>query len=359
MSAASGPGPRVLCAGDLFITEQALAEAARDALGADIAVAGHRSQWPDVPFGPVDGVREAAGDPAEIATLAADAEVILTHLAPITSAVLAGARGLKVVGVTRGGPVNVDLAAATACGVPVLYLPGRNLGAVAEFVIGMMITLPRNVAAASRSMTTGIWDARYYRHEMTGLELRASTVGLVGLGAVGLRVAQRLRAFGSTVLAYDPYAAPEAAQQAGAQLVELDELLSRSDTVSLHARLTEDTRKMFDARSFAAMKPGAMFIHTARGELVDQPALTAALLSGHLGGAALDVFDPEPPQADDPLLALPQVIATPHIAGASRQVAADSVARVATAVAGFLKTGETGYCANPGWAANSRDGGLT
>jgi D-3-phosphoglycerate dehydrogenase len=344
----------VLCAGDLFITDRALAGAARAELGADTEVTTYQADWPDTPFGPVDGVREAAGDPDALAALAGDATAILTHLAPITARVIEAAPRLRAIGVTRGGPVNVDLAAATAHGVPVLYLPGRNLDAVAEFTIGAMITLCRSIAAAAPEMAAGTWDARYFRHELTGPELRACTVGLVGLGAVGARVAQLLRAFGTRVLAHDPYASEDAAQAVDAELVSLPELLASSDIVSVHTRLTDETRRMFDAAAFAAMKTGARFVNTARGELVDRAALLAALESGHLAGAALDVFDPEPPAAGDPLVARRDVIATPHIAGASRQVAADSVRRVSAAVARFLATGAVDHCANPGWTDPGR-----
>ena len=343
-------GPTVLCAGDRFITTESLADAVLSEFGPDCQVLAHQSQWPDEPFRAVQGVREAAGDPLELAALARGATVVLTHLAPITAALFDAATQLKVVGVTRGGPVNVDLAAATAHGVPVIYLPGRNLGAVAEFVIGTMISLTRSIPAASRGLAAGHWDSKYFRFELTGPELRAATVGLVGLGAVGSRVAQLLAGFGSRVLVYDPYADPSRADELGVQFVPLETLLADSDIVSVHARLTDATRKMFDAKAFAAMRAGSRFINTARGELVDESALLDALESGHLGGAALDVFDPEPPDPSSRLLARSDVLLTPHLAGGSRQVALESVGRVTAEVAAFLTTGRIEHCANPEWS---------
>jgi D-3-phosphoglycerate dehydrogenase len=349
-----GVALRVLCAGDRFIGADLLASAARAAFDEDISVVSHESAWPDEPFGAVGGVREAAGDPAELASLSGSADVLLTHLAPVTEGVLDAGTSLKVVGVTRGGPVNVDLPAATARGIPVAYLPGRNLEAVAEFTVGAMINVPRNVARSARALAGGVWDARYFRYDRTGPELGSATVGLVGLGAVGLRVAELLRAFGSRVLAHDPYADPGGAQARGVELVELDELLAASDIVSLHARLTDETRGMFDARVFATMKRGAYFINTARGELVDQADLLEALDTGLLTGVALDVFDPEPPATDDPLLRRADVLATPHLAGASRQVATVSAERIAVEVARFLRGGVLRNCANPDWSAARR-----
>ena len=351
----SGPGEvvRVVCAGDGFISADLLAAAVADALtSAGVTrppdLVRLQSAWPDEPYGPVDGVREAAGDPAELAAAAVGAHAITTHLAPVTAAVLeAASETLQVVGSVRGGPVNVDVAAATRLGVPVAYLPGRNLGAVAEFCVGTMICAMRGLPAASRQLAAGRWDPTGFTYERTGLELRAATVGLVGLGAVGMRVAELLRAFGSTVQAHDPYADPDAARALGVRLTGLDELLGSSDVVSLHARLTDDTRRMFDADAFAAMKPGALFVNTARGELVDSAALDAALAAGHLGGAVLDVFDPEPPAAGDPLLGRPEVLATPHLAGASRQVAEESAAKAAAELARVLTGGRPHHCANP------------
>ena len=278
-----------------------------------------------------------------------DADVVLTHLAPITASLFAAAPNLRVVGVTRGGPVNVDLDAATASGVPVVFLPGRNLEAVAEFTVGVMIAGPRGIASASRSLASGSWDPSYFRFERTGPELRSCTIGLIGAGAVGRRVAAMVSAFGAKVVIHDPFADEQELRAAGYEPVTLAALLAASDIVSVHARLTDATRGMFDTDAFAAIKPGAYFVNTARGEIVNRTALLAALESGQLSGAALDVFDPEPPDPHDPLLARSDVLATPHLAGSSRQVATESATRIATAVAHLLTTGSVDNCANPRW----------
>lgn len=337
----------VVCAGDAFITAEAFAEEARRVWGSSTRTLLHTSGWPEEPFGEVGGVREAAGDVEELAGLVQEADVLLTHLAPVTESVLAAATRLRVVGSVRGGPVNVDLAAATRQGVPVAYLPGRNLGAVAEFTVGVMIALPRGIGASSRSLAAGRWDSGWFRIDRAGPELSSCTVGLVGAGAIGLRVSELLGAFGSTVLVHDPFAEPQALRDRGLEPVGRDELLARSDVVSLHARLTEETRAMMDDAAFAAMKPGAYLVNTARGELVDQEALLRALESGRLAGVATDVFDPEPPAPDDPLLQRSDVLATPHLAGASQQVASASVRRSVAAVAEYLGRGALQHCANP------------
>jgi D-3-phosphoglycerate dehydrogenase / 2-oxoglutarate reductase len=340
-------GTLVVCAGDQFISGELLASSVVSEL-ANASTVPVDSRWPTEPFDEVDGVREAAGDPGALAALVAGADALVTHLAPVTAEVLEAGRGtLRVVGVTRGGPVNVDLDAASRAGIPVVYLPGRNLGAVAEYCVGTMICAMRGLPAAAAELAGGRWDGTGFRYERVGLELRAATVGLVGLGAVGLRVAELLAAFGARVLAHDPYAAPEAAARVGARLVSLDELLAGSDVVSLHARLTDETRRIIDAAALAAMRPGALLVNTARGELVDPEALDKALASGHLRGAVLDVFDPEPPAPHDPLPARPEVFATPHLAGASRQVAEESAARIATEVAAVLLGNRPAHCANP------------
>lgn len=341
----------VLCAGDRFITADTLAAAVHAAFESRPGPGGvqtrtHSSAWPDDPFRTVEGVHEAAGEVDELVAAADGVDVIVTHLAPVTERVLAAAPGLRLVGSVRGGPVNVDLAAATRRGIPVAHLPGRNLGAVAEFVIGAMITATRGTMSASHDLRAGRWDASAFRIERCGTELRASTVGLVGLGAIGTRVAELLHAFGSTVLAHDPYADPDRVPE-WVRLVGLDELLASSDVVSVHARLSDETRGMFDEAAFAAMRPGVCFVNTARGELVVEAALGAAVRSGHVGSAALDVFHPEPPEPAGGLVGHPHVVATPHLAGASRQVAEESAVKVAAAAAAYLRGEGLTHCANP------------
>lgn len=335
---------RVLCIGDQFISAQSFATAAKETFGPETETVEYSTAWPDEAFGAQEGVKESCGSISEIADLMPGTDVVLTHLGPITETVFESADQLKVVGVTRGGPVNVDLGAATAHHVPVVYLPGRNLGAVAEFVIGVMIAAPRGIVRASAELADGRWSPRAFHYETAGPELRVCTVGLVGIGAVGRRVAQILAAFGSTVVAYDPHV--ESAD--GINLLgSLEEVLAVSDIVSVHSRLTDETRKSFSTEAFAAMKQGAYFVNTARGEIVDEAALEAALESGQLSGAALDVFDPEPPEPGSTLVRRPDVIVTPHLAGASRQVASESVAKVVAEVAEFLKSGQIAHCANP------------
>lgn len=338
--------PTVLCAGDRFITAAALADAAvRHIEGATTIEID--ASWPDEPFRDVDGVREAAGAVRELTEAVADCDVVLTHLAPLTADVIKAGHHLALIGSVRGGPVNIDLAAASRHGVPVAYLPGRNLQAVAEYTVGMAIALTRNIGAAVGSMAAGEYDASYFRFEKCGPELGSATIGLVGLGAVGQRVAELLGPFGSRLLAYDPYASHDRARALGVSVVQMQELLEQSDLVSLHARVTDDNKAMMNAEAFASMRKGSYLINTARGELVDHEALRAALASGHLAGAALDVFDPEPPAADDPLRHPPEVLATPHLGGASREVALHSAERIAVAASRFLKDGTLEHCANP------------
>jgi D-3-phosphoglycerate dehydrogenase len=340
---------RILCAGDSFITAEELAAQCRGQLSefGELDLVLHSSSWPDQPMGDVDGVREAAGDPAELAGLAAGADAVITHLAPITAAVIRAAPGLRVIGSTRGGPVNIDLGAATAAGVPVAFLPGRNLSAAAEFAVGLMIAVTRNIGAGSRGLAGGVWDGKYFRYELSGPEIGASTIGLIGFGAIGAHVTRLLLAFGARVMVFDPYADPARLAAAGAVSASLEQLLPSSDIVSMHARLTPETTGMADATFFSQMKAGAFFVNNARGELVVTPDLTDALRSGHLAGAALDVFDPEPPPPDHPLLAMDRVVATPHLAGSSRQVAQYSAATVVGQVAQYLRSGTMDHCANP------------
>jgi D-3-phosphoglycerate dehydrogenase len=243
------------------------------------------------------------------------------------------ARPLKFVAATRADPVNVDVGAATEAGVPVIRCPGRNAGAVAELAVALLFALARHVLTADREVRAGqvYRDGTIPYQRFRAWELAGRTAGLVGLGAVGQAVKWRLEGLGMSVVAYDPYA--------DGDTVSLEHLLEVSDVVSLHAPVTAETAGMIGAAQFAAMKPGSLFLNTARARLHDTATLVEALQSGHLGGAGLDHFEGEHLAADHPLVSMPNVALTPHIGGATW----DTEVRQATMVAdqvGRLSAGE-------------------
>ena len=279
-------------------------------------------------------LREYVGDPAEIARAVTGHHVLIVHGAPVTSEVL-DAAPLRLVCCARGGPVNVDVAAATNRGITVVNTPGKNAEAVAELTIAFALLLIRAVPRASRHLIDGggFAESVFEGREFFGREAPSLTMGLVGLGHVGREVARRARALGFTVFGYDPE--PPTAL-ADVELVSLDTLLDRSDIVSLHARLTPENRHMFSWDTFARMRPGSYFINTARESLVDEAALGRALEAGILAGAALDVLERTPPGEQHRLLGLPNVIVTPHIGGATAETLARGARRAVAAVADLL-----------------------
>jgi len=220
---------------------------------------------------------------------------------------LASADRLRVIARYGVGVDRVDLEAAREKGIIVTNTPGANSTSVAELTVGLMLALARTIPLANQETRAG------RQPRVQGVALEGKVVGLIGLGAIGKQVARRLQGFDCTVLACDPLVDTEAAREAGAELCSHEEVVARSDFLSLHVPVVPETREMVDASFLARMNPGAFLINTARGELIDEAALLSALQSGHLRGAALDVFAQEPPGADNPLFALPQVIATPHI----------------------------------------------
>ncbi len=265
----------------------------------------------------------------------ADADGLIVRSAvKVTAELLERAPKLKVVGRAGVGVDNVDLEAATRKGVVVMNTPGGNAISVAELVIGLMVAMARQVLRADTTTRAGQWEKK----ALMGSELMGKTLGIIGLGKVGSELAKRARAFGMDLVAYDPFVSPLAAREAGAKLLPLEDVLASSDYLSLHVTLTPETRGMFNDRAFARMKNGARLVNCARGELINENALYTALKSGKLAGAALDVFQKEPPAGSE-LLALPNLIATPHIA-ASTQEAQERVGfRIAEAVRDYLTTG--------------------
>lgn len=338
--------PRILLAGDRFVLNRLLAAdlAAADPDGAwDVREL--ELPWPNEPFRAVAEVDEASGDEEQVIAALAGARVCLTQVAPLTAAVLDACPDLELFAVSRGGPVNANLEAATAHGVAVTSAPGRNAAATAEFSVGMILAAMRRIPESHAGVLAGGWDSRLYAYDATGLELEGTTVGLVGVGAVGSRVARILLGFGAHVLAHDPYVDP--AGLPGVRFVGLEELLAGSRVLSLHARVTDETRGMIGAAALAALPAGAVFVNCARGALLDHTALAAALRGGHLHSAALDVFDAEPLPADHPLRGAPNVVMTPHLAGASRATAERASRIVADEAARWRRGEPPAHCANP------------
>lgn len=249
---------------------------------------------------------------------------------------------LRAIGSARGDPTNVDVAGATARGIPVLHAPGRNADGVAELAVGLLLAVTRGIVDADADVRAGDVFAGgtlpYQRYR--AWQVAGRTVGLVGLGAVGRAVAWRLRALGMEVTSFDPF-------QPDATHASLDELLAGADVVSVHAALSPATAGMMGADQFAAMREGAVYLNTARGGLHDLDALVGALRRGHLGGAALDHIEGEVLPAGHPLLALPQVVLTPHIGGATYDTEAHHTALLADDLARLLAGKVPVHCANP------------
>jgi D-3-phosphoglycerate dehydrogenase len=270
-------------------------------------------------------LRPASAADGELARELADAEALIVRSAvKVNAALLAAAPRLRVVGRAGVGVDNVDLAAAKARNVVVMNTPGGSSAAVAELTLGLMLALARHLPRAAAGMRAGQWEKK----SLEGTELLDKTLALLGFGRIAIEVAKRARAFGMTVIAHDPATPLQAAHAAGVALVDFDQALARADYLSLHLSLGAGARGLLDAAAFAKMKPGVKLVNCARGEAIDEAALEAALRSGQVGAAALDVFRQEPPGAS-PLLQLPNVIATPHL-GAST---AEAQERVGIAIA--------------------------
>ncbi|MCY4061607.1 MAG: hydroxyacid dehydrogenase [Chloroflexi bacterium] len=271
------------------------------------------------------------------------------HALIIRSGVTADAelirKALKLKAIARAGVGvdNVDLAAATARGIVVMNTPGGNTISTAEHAFGLMIALSRHIAPGHQSLAEGRWD----RKAFSGVELKGKTLGIIGLGRIGQAIATRAQAFEMTVIAHDPYLPPTVAEEIQVPLLSLGAVYARADYLTLHTLVTDETRGMINAETVATMKDGVRIINAARGALINAADLAAALKSGKVAGAALDVYETEPPPADHPLIGAPKVLHTPHLAASTADAQVTVAVEAAQLIVDFLLEGKAANVCNP------------
>ena len=246
----------------------------------------------------------------ELLKVIGDIDGLIVGSDKINRKIIAHSKNLKVIAKHGVGIDNIDLKAATDNNIVVAYAHHANAESVADFTIGLILSIARHVPQAHFSIKRGMWEGTKF----IGTEVYGKTIGIIGLGAIGERVAKRARGFDMRILAYDPYVSYERTKEIPAKLVNFDMLLKKSDFITLHVALTDETRGMIGEKEFALMKKTAYFINTARGPIVDEAALYKALSEKKIAGAAIDVFSKEPPSADSPLFRLDNVVLSPHIA---------------------------------------------
>jgi len=260
----------------------------------------------------------------------------------VTAEVIEAAPNLKVIARAGVGVDNIDVRAATRRGVVVVNSPEGNTIAAAEHTIALMLALSRNLCAANASLRAGEWK----RSKFVGVEVYHKTLGVVGLGKIGTEVVRRAQALGMTVLGYDPFITREHAERLGVEVMELAEMLPRCDYLTLHVPANKDTRGMIGARELAVAKDKIRIINVARGGLIDEQALAQAICSGKVAGAAIDVFEKEPPPPDHPLVGLPQVLATPHLGASTEEAQIKVAVDVCEQVADILTGGQARTAVN-------------
>ncbi|ELY98564.1 2-hydroxyacid dehydrogenase [Natrialba aegyptia] len=305
---------------------------------------------------------------SELEDLLEGVDVFVVGYEGVSAELMNAAEDLQLIACARGGPdANVDIAAATEHGIPVLYAPGRNAVSVADFTFGLILAVVRNIARSHHLLHTGTYTGEPVADaadsgerddvtwgiangspyvELSGPELQGKTLGIVGLGAIGRNVAQRADGFEMELLGFDPFVDAEEMTEHGIEKSELDDLCERSDIVTVHCPVTDATRGLIGEAEFDLLSQDAYFVNTARGAIVDQDALIEALRNDELAGAALDVYDQEPLPDDHPLLELPNVITTPHLAGAADEVVDRHSAILTDDIAAVLAGREPDHVAN-------------
>ena len=321
----------------------------------------------DIEYHPI-AERDGRFPPETFVNLLDGVEVLIVGFEGVSEAVLDAADDLRIIACTRGGPdANVNINAATERGIPVLYAPGRNAVSVADFTLGLILAATRHIAHSHHLLHTGRYTGEPQsdsvsggeREDVTwgiarespyvqleGPELANKTLGIVGLGAIGQRVAERAAGFQMDLVGFDPYVDAEQMAERDVEKVDLDELCREADVVTVHTPVTDSTRGLIGAEQFDLMPDSAYVINTARGAIIDQDALLAELEAGTIRGAALDVYDEEPLPDDHPLLELSNVVTTPHLAGAAEEVIDRHSKMVTDDIEAILNDGTPEYVAN-------------
>ena len=339
---------KILVITDSYLTRQLWEKGLRDALGNLYGSQEFRytELRTDAPGSmkwstePVKGVREATGDPGQIEKEIEDAEILVIHFAPITADVMDADKNLRLISSARGGPVNVDVEAATKRGIIVTGTIGRLAPPVADHTIGLLLAEVRHIARDHAAVMNGSFFSGQFLGRTRRIpvqEMEDKTIGIVGFGQVGREVAKRARGFDMKVLAFDPYIDEATAAKHGAAKVDLDTLVRESDFVSINARESPETFHLLGEKQFAMMKRTAYVVNTSRGSIIDEKALVKALQNNLIAGAGIDVFEEEPLKKDNPLLKLKNVTITPHTAGGSDRSSLRSIALTAGTVARYLK----------------------
>ena len=317
--------------GDLYVTTQMIAEGLSSLKNLGIEV--QSINWPLSGYDELQAYNlkiETAGPdavtlPDEIITSTRDAEVLVTHFCPINHRMISQCPRLKIIGVLRGGVKNIAVKEATNRGITILNTPGHNAHAVSDFTVGLIIAEARNIGRAHAALKCGKWRKDFYNWSNMP-ELYNRTVGIIGYGCIGSLVARKLSGFEMKIMGYDPYiGSAQGDNPFNVEFCDLKSLLSKSDFVTIHAKLTKETNGLIGREELRLMKPTSYLINTARAEIVEEDALREALEQHWLSGAALDVFYREPPMPDDWILTLDNVTLTPHMAGTTYDAYTNSV----------------------------------